>query len=93
VIANSYHSFVDLIIDAPALKSLRKMPKQDASALRAKLETFAADPYAPHGWAKSLVGVSGVRVRHGDWRAICRIDGTAMIVLVVEVGHRREVYR
>ncbi len=84
---------MELIIEVPALRALKKMPKHDAWALREKLEVFAADPYAPHGWAKPLVGATGVRVRHGDWRAICRIDGKAMVVLVVDVGHRGEVYR
>lgn len=84
---------MDLIIEAAAAKALRKMPRRDALALREKLETFAASPYAPHGWAKALVGVPDVRIRHGDWRAICRIDGKMMIVLVVKVGNRKDVYQ
>jgi hypothetical protein len=35
----------------------------------------------------------GVRIRHGDWRAVCEIDGREMIVLVVRIGHRKDVYR
>ncbi len=83
---------MDLIFTRVADKSLRGMPKRDAVALLAKLKTFAAAPVAQHGFAKALVG-GGVRVRHGDWRAICEIYGGKMIVLVVRIGHRREIYR
>jgi len=81
-----------LIISAAALKALAKMPKQGRDALRSKLEIFAAAPFADHGWAKRLIGSKAVRIRQGDWRAICDVDGNALVVIVVKVGHRREVY-
>ena len=83
---------VKLIIEASAAKALFKMPRKDAAALRNKLEVFAADPYAPQSWAKRLVGVPAVRIRQGDWRAVCRIDGKALVVVVIKIGNRREVY-
>jgi len=33
------------------------------------------------------------RYRIGDYRAICKLEGERLVVLVLEVGHRREVYR
>ena len=84
---------MNLIVSNAALKGLAKMPRHDQRAMREKLETFARDPYAPHAWAKRLVGRTGVRVRQGDWRAICDIDGKALVVTVVKVGNRREVYQ
>jgi mRNA interferase RelE/StbE len=84
---------MELIFEASAAKSVARMPRRDAAGLRRKLEAFANDPYAPHTWAKPLVGIAAVRVRHGDWRAICRVDGKALVVLVVEIGHRKEIYR
>ncbi len=74
------------------LKGLAKMPKHDQRAMREKLEIFAQAPYAPHAWAKRLVGSKGVRVRHRDWRAICDVDGKALIVTVEKVGNRKEVH-
>jgi mRNA interferase RelE/StbE len=68
------------------------MPRADAGALIAKLKQFATDPSARLGFAKVLVG-GGVRIRHGDWRAVCEIDESEMIVLVVRIGHRKDVYR
>jgi mRNA interferase RelE/StbE len=83
---------VDLIFTRIADKSLARMSKQDAAAPLAKLKDFACDPFARHGFAKALVG-GGVRVRHGDWRAVCDVDNGKLIVLVLVIGHRREIYR
>jgi mRNA interferase RelE/StbE len=83
---------VNLIFTRAADKSLNGMPKRDAAAMLAKLKTFAADPFAPHGFAKALVG-GGVRFRHGDWRAVCEVDGVRGTVVVLEIGHTREIYR
>ncbi|MFS2008371.1 type II toxin-antitoxin system RelE/ParE family toxin [Azospirillum sp. CT11-132] len=32
-------------------------------------------------------------MRHGDWRAVYQIDGDALLVTVLKVGNRKEVYR
>jgi mRNA interferase RelE/StbE len=83
---------MELVIETAALRALLRIPEPDAQALRKKLRTFAADPHATHPWAKSFGGGRG-RIRHGDWRALYTINGTAMVVTVVKVGNRREVYR
>jgi mRNA interferase RelE/StbE len=33
------------------------------------------------------------RYRVGDWRLVCRIEDKKLIVLVLTIGHRREIYR
>jgi mRNA interferase RelE/StbE len=83
---------MDLIFTRSADKSLGKMPRHDATALLAKLKIFAVAPFMSHSFAKALTG-GGVRIRHGDWRAVCDVDGGRLIVLVVEIGNRREIYR
>lgn len=83
---------MDLQIEAGALNTLRQMPKSDADGLRAKLRAFAAAPYAAHPWAKAFTQGRG-RIRHGDWRAIYKIDGGTLVVIVVKIGNRKEVYR
>jgi len=44
---------------------------------------------------KTLVGeLEGlIRYRVGDYRLICRLEDRALTILVIEVGHRREIYR
>lgn len=77
-----------------AQRSLRAIDRKIARKLMDKIDAYAADPTGAHSWAKALSGVSGVRIRQGDYRAICRIEGEeATVLAVVRVGHRREVYR
>jgi mRNA interferase RelE/StbE len=90
--AISDDTIMNLVIETAALKALLRMPKDDADGLRAKLKTFAANPYGSHAWAKAFGGGRG-RIRHGDWRAVFEIDGTALVITVLKVGNRKEVYR
>jgi len=74
---------------ATALKQLRKIAPRDAARIVSKLEQYAADPAAQANNVKVL-STGLVRLRIGDYRAIFSEDGT--VVMVVKVGHRREVY-
>ncbi len=49
----------------------------------------------PRRLAKMLQGPKGGlwRFRIGDYRAICKIEDERLVVLVLDVGHRREIYR
>jgi len=78
---------------AKAIKALRKMPSKDSLALREKIRTYASEPSRPHPWVKPLIGTQGLRIRHGDWRAICVSETDMTILNVVKIGHRREIYR
>lgn len=70
------------------------MPKSERARLLQKIAQFAADPFAPSAAAKPLTGQKqAVRIRQGDWRAVCRIDRASNTVIVEAIGHRREVYR
>lgn len=80
-----------LVITPSAEKALTKLPKADAAAIRAKLAAYVADPAAATN-VKQLVGRPlRYRLRHGDWRALFWIEDD--VATVVEVKHRREVYR
>jgi mRNA interferase RelE/StbE len=85
-----------LIVSAEAARAMqpKSMPRRDAAALLRKLREFAENPFAGHSWAEPLKAQPGmVRVRQGNWRAVCRIDRGSEAVLVDAVAHRREVYR
>jgi mRNA interferase RelE/StbE len=56
-----------------------------------KIEALADDP-RPAGSVK-LTGHGAYRIRVGDYRVIYAVADDQLVVLVVEVGHRREVYR
>ena len=62
-----------------------------ASTVQAAIELLAQDPRPPR--ARKLVGGAGEwRVRTGDYRIVYEIHDGRLVVLVVAVGHRREVY-
>ncbi|MBR0663263.1 type II toxin-antitoxin system RelE/ParE family toxin [Roseomonas hellenica] len=76
-----------------AAKQFAALPKQDRTAIRTRLEAIAAAPKAQHGASvKPLKGEpkGRFRVRHGNYRAIYMMmaDG----IVVVAVGHRKEIY-
>ncbi|MBW4092181.1 MAG: type II toxin-antitoxin system RelE/ParE family toxin [Proteobacteria bacterium] len=57
------------------------------------LARLACDPYASPN-VKALRGKKGrYRLRVGDWRVLYTLDRDVLVVLVVEVAHRREAYR
>jgi len=69
-----------------------KLPHPAKQRLGAAIEQLARDP-RPAGAIK-LSGEDGLyRVRGGDYRAIYQIQDERLLILVVKVGHRREVYR
>jgi len=76
-----------------ALKALRKMPQAQAQKLREQLTAMAHDPYAYNGDWKPLKGEPYWRLRQGSYRAICSIHDGELMVLVLKVGARGDVYK
>ena len=76
-----------------ASKSLYKLPRNVAKTIREKLEAIAANPYAEHPNAKKLQGRDVYRLRVGDWRVIYEIQNEQLVILILRVAPRGEVYR
>lgn len=76
-----------------AFKKLSSMDQTVAKRIRAKVLALARNPTAPNNSVKKLVGVDGYRLRVGDWRVIYTLRHKTLTVVVVRVGHRREVYK
>jgi mRNA interferase RelE/StbE len=75
-----------------AVRQLRKFDPQVRRRIEGAIALLAEDPRPPA--AKRLVGGDGRwRVRTGDYRIIYLIEDRLLTVLVLDVGHRREVYR
>lgn len=79
-----------VVLTKTAQKQLDKLPDQVADTLLDAIEKLAGDP-RPEG-CKKLKGRSGYRVRKGDYRIIYDIQDDVLIVEVVAVGHRRQIY-
>ena len=74
-----------------AARQLKKFTTDVRRRIQAVLELLADDPRPPA--ATPLVGGAGEwRVRTGDYRVIYEINDLQVLVLVLRMGHRREVY-
>lgn len=74
-----------------ALRTLRKMPRNLAQAITAKITQYAADPTSLANNVSALKGEEGVsRLRVGDWRVIFAEDGT--VIAVIRVAPRGSAY-
>ena len=79
-------------ISPAAARQVRKLDGRTQRRVQAVVELLAQEP-RPTG-AKKLVGGHGEwRVRTGNYRIIYEIDDGALVVLVLAVGHRREICR
>jgi mRNA interferase RelE/StbE len=75
-----------------ALRQLEKLPRDVQKKLAAKIDTLRDDPF-PAGCKKMAAIPDTWRVRVGDYRVVYQIQQKILLVLVLTVGHRKEVYR
>jgi mRNA interferase RelE/StbE len=74
-----------------AQRALDKLPKSDFQAVIEAIRELAHTP-RPRGIEK--VKSTGLwRIRQGDYRIVYAIDDKESLVIIVRVGHRREIYR
>jgi len=73
-----------------ALRALRKLDPPVRSRVQGAIALLAQDPRPPA--ARALKGRPGLRVRVGDYRIIYGVHDDLLLVVVVTLGHRREVY-
>ena len=81
----------DLRFKPSVAKDLRGIPKSDVRRILARIEALRADPRPPG--AEKLSVQERYRVRQGVYRILSTVDEAVLIVEVVKVGHRRDVYR
>ncbi len=75
-----------------AARQLRRFDPQVRRRIQAALELLASEPRPPA--AIQLVGGSGEwRVRTGDYRIVYEIHDDHLLILVLRMGHRREIYQ
>lgn len=76
-----------------AARELRKLgaPRPVLTSIRDTIASLGANPRPPG--AIKLTGVDAWRVRVGDYRVIYEISDAIVLVTVVRIGHRREIYQ
>lgn len=81
----------DVRLAPAAMRQLRKLHPAGRRRVQATIDLLADDPRPPA--ARQPVGGAGEwRVRTGDFRIVYEIQDRQLLVLVVKVGHRRDVY-
>lgn len=78
-------------IKKSAAKEIEQLPRKDMKAVIYVIGSLSDDP-RPHG-SKKLSGQEKYRIRCGDYRILYAIEDNVLIVYVVKVGHRKDVYR
>jgi mRNA interferase RelE/StbE len=75
-----------------ALKELSKLPKDVQQRIATKIDELKTNPYLPG--VKALTNGDGrLRLRVGDYRIIYRIEEDKLVIVIIKVGHRRNVYK
>jgi len=72
-------------------KDLRGIPKKEVELILAKIRDLSEEPFPPA--SKKLKGDQLFRIRIGNYRVIYEIRDQLLVVFVVKVGHRKDVYR
>ncbi len=80
-----------VVITKTVQKLLSKLPDRTASKLEAAMLLLENNP-RPNG-CKKLKGRDAYRIREGDYRIIYEIEDNILHVLVIDVGHRRDIYK
>lgn len=72
-------------------KDLRTIPKKDLKRILRRIEELTEEPLPPG--AEKLTGQERYRLRQGAYRILYEIVHETLLVTVVKVGHRRNVYK
>ena len=72
------------------LKSLRKVPKRELLRIKRVIEEISAN--LPDPTTTKLKGHDLHKVRSGNYRVIYEIQDARLVILIVKIGHRKDVY-
>lgn len=73
-----------------AVRALKKLDPPVRRRIQGAIALLAEDPRPPA--ARALRGRPGLRVRVGDYRIVYTVADDVLLIVVVTVGHRRDVY-
>jgi mRNA interferase RelE/StbE len=72
-------------------KSLKKINAKDRITIARAIDRLSENP-TPHGY-KKLQNSEFYRIRIGDYRVIYQIQNNELIVVIIRIGHRKEIYK
>jgi mRNA interferase RelE/StbE len=81
-----------LLIKPSAAKEIESAPKKDRLRIIKRIQELSSDPRPP-GCEKLSGHDDKYRVRQGTYRIVYTISDVGLVICIVKVGHRKEVYR
>ena len=80
-----------ITIKKSAAKELQEIPKRNLQKIVKRIQSLPENP-RPTG-SQKLSAQEQYRIRQGDYRIVYSIDDKELVIDIVKIGHRREVYR
>ena len=80
-----------IVIKKSAAKEIEKIQNKDRIRIVEKIRSLSSDP-RPSG-SKKLSGQEKYRIRQGNYRILYQVIDDALVINVVKVGHRRDIYK
>ncbi len=77
---------------AHAVRVLKKLENETRTRLQEAVAELAKDPFAMPN-VKKLTGREGYRLRVGDWRILYSVHQKELVILVLDMGLRKEIYQ
>jgi len=81
----------NILIKPSAVKEIENIPRKDRLRIIQKIQGLANTP-RPQGCEK-LTGENRYRIRHGVYRIVYSVTDRELHIVVVKIGHRRDVYK
>ena len=80
-----------IVIRKSVSKDIKHIPKKDIKRILSAIHSLASNPRPPQ--AKKLSGQERYRIRQGNYRILYSIEDNLLIITVVKIGNRRDVYK
>ncbi len=79
-------------IKRSAAKALKKIPKHDQKRISEKIDNLAENP--PNPDTTKMKGNNPFhKIRIGDYRIVYEIQDDVLLILIIKIGHRKDIYR
>ena len=82
----------EIQVSPAARRDIKKLPHEIRRRVIAKIDDLAEDP-RPHGYTQLKSNDVRYRIRVGDYRIIYKVFDDILVVLVINIGDRKEIYR
>ena len=81
----------EVVVKKSAQKSLQKLPKKIQARIVGVIDSLSDNPFPPA--SAKLKGREGYRIRTNDYRIIYTVENEILVVRVLLIGHRKEIYK